>query len=501
MILYVTYNDQPSGVYWSQVTDVVDHLGTLGKERVQLVALVSLRGYFRSRMAIRKRHPGALVLPMVPRAHNWRVNWIWLWLLCRYHRPSGIIGRGIFATALGLRMRDRGLVDQVCFDARAAYGAEWQEYRVVDNDRLIAECVELEREVVARADLRMAVSHALVQHWKDTMDYQAQRHLVIPCTLGRSVEHWPQQPAASLRAELHWAPEDTVLVYSGTSVGWQSLELAEQVVRPWLAMDHAHRMLFLSPDHVVIDRLRTAFPGQVARRWVPHQRVRSLLQECDIGLLLREARITNRVASPTKFAEYLSAGLAVAISADVGDFSSMVRERKLGQVVDGDQGLQLTKPDSAARERLASMAREQFTKESYDAQYRTILGCLVDEPVVVSPSPFAAPCLLYTSGMRCFGNTGAGGCIGRACVAASRSPSTPSGRAYPSRTAAPSSCIRMHGSVRTAASMSMSLSAHGRGRRRSRSRASATIATSVPVPRSSAMWCLVTIWWWERMRW
>ena len=26
MLLYLTYKDQPSGVYWSQVTDVVEHL-------------------------------------------------------------------------------------------------------------------------------------------------------------------------------------------------------------------------------------------------------------------------------------------------------------------------------------------------------------------------------------------------------------------------------------------------------------------------------------------
>ena len=88
MILYVTYNDQPSGVYWSQVTDVVDHLNTLGPDHVQLVALISLRNYFRSRKAIRARHPGALVLPMVPRAHNWRINWIWLWMLCRINPVS-----------------------------------------------------------------------------------------------------------------------------------------------------------------------------------------------------------------------------------------------------------------------------------------------------------------------------------------------------------------------------------------------------------------------------
>src|SRR5690606_17149480 len=150
-------------------------------------------------------------------------------------RPSGAICRGIFATALALRLRDRGLLAQVCFDARAAYGAEWQEYRVVDDDRLIAECGQLERDVVGQADLRMAVSEALVEHWRKTLGYDATRHLVIPCTLGRSVEALPKRQQNGLRKELGWSPDDVVVVYSGTAVGWQSLELAEQVVSPWLA--------------------------------------------------------------------------------------------------------------------------------------------------------------------------------------------------------------------------------------------------------------------------
>ena len=53
------------------------------------------------------------------------------------------------ATALALRMRQRRLVEQVCFDGRGAYGAEWEEYRIVDDDDLIEECARVERQVPA----------------------------------------------------------------------------------------------------------------------------------------------------------------------------------------------------------------------------------------------------------------------------------------------------------------------------------------------------------------
>jgi hypothetical protein len=42
----------------------------------------------------------------------------------------------------------------------------------------------------------------------------------------------------------------------------------------------------------------------------------------------------NNVASPTKFAEYMLAGLPTIISPGVGDYTEFVTEKKLGFVVD-----------------------------------------------------------------------------------------------------------------------------------------------------------------------
>lgn len=387
MILYLSYNDPPSGVYWSQVTDVVEHLNSLGEPQVRLLALVSMRGFWRSRRSIRERCPGAIVLPMVPRAHNWRINWIWTYLVCVLYRPTGIMARGIFAAALALRMRDAGHVDQVCFDARAAYGAEWEEFRVVEDEQLIALSSGLEAEVLYRSDLRVAVSEALVEHWRERFNYRGDRHLVIPCTLGRSVERQELEKSAALRHEMGWGEQDVVLVYSGTVVGWQSLGLLHAAVLPWLREDPTHRVLFLSETHPLISELRTEFPKQVLRRWLTHQEVRPYLLACDHGLLLRDDYITNRVASPTKFAEYLSAGLSVVISDGVGDFTAMVRDRDLGQVLLPGERLQVDKPSPEKRKRLADLAAEHFTKEAHDAEYNTLLGHLGRERKAWTFSP------------------------------------------------------------------------------------------------------------------
>lgn len=376
MILYITYNDRPSGVYWTQVTDVVNMLNGMEGRRVRLLALVSLRGFPPSRRAIRQRCPDAIVLPMVPRSRNWRINWLWVWLVCRLLRPTGIMGRGVFATALALRMRDRGLVARVCFDARAAYGAEWEEFRLVDNDRLIEESALVEKEVIWRADVRMAVSRALVAHWRERLDYRGDRHVVIPCTIGRAMERFDLQQDHGLRARQGWGIEDLVLVYSGTVVGWQSMDLLYDMVAPWLAADPTHRLLFLSHSHPRIEQLQRDFPGQVVRFWVEHEEVLALLGDCDYGLLLRESKITNRVASPTKFAEYLSVGLPILISEGVGDFSALVQELGLGFVVREVGHIDPPKPVPALRERLRAVAIERFSKANFRWEYGRVLDQL-----------------------------------------------------------------------------------------------------------------------------
>ncbi len=376
MILFLTYNDQPSGVYWSQVTDVVAHLNTLGGPRVRLLALVSARDYFGIRKNIMAHSPDAVVLPMVPRMKHWRANAGIVALACRWLRPSGIMARGALATWLALRARDKGLVKNVCFDARGAYAAEWEEYRIVDDDALIGQFREVEGEAVRSADVRLAVSEALVRHWQDRYGYTGKRHVVIPCTLGRAHEGLGR-PTDPMREALGFAESDVVLVYSGSVAGWQSFELLGGLLRDALGGQPKLKLLFLSPPDTGIDRLAAAFPGRVLRKFLIAEEVPRALQAGDVALLVREDTLTNRVASPTKFAEYLAAGLPVLISAHIGDLSALVEAHGLGAVVREDAALPtMERPAMADRERYRSFALAHFTKKGRSAEYLELMGAL-----------------------------------------------------------------------------------------------------------------------------
>lgn len=60
------------------------------------------------------------------------------------------------------------------------------------------------------------------------------------------------------------------------------------------------------------------------------------LSSQEYGFLLRDNTLLNNVASPIKFAEYISCGVNVIISEGVGDFSNIVKKHSVGMVHNGN---------------------------------------------------------------------------------------------------------------------------------------------------------------------
>ena len=116
-------------------------------------------------------------------------------------------------------------------------------------------------------------------------------------------------------------------------------------------------------------------PSSYRLQGVERADVSGWLQTADIGFLMRDDSIVNRVASPTKFAEYCASGLPVITTAHVGDISGIVGRHKLGLIVDAanasvDASLAAFIEDveanrSAYRDRCAVWAREHMSWSTF----------------------------------------------------------------------------------------------------------------------------------------
>ncbi len=372
MIFYLTYNDAYSGIYSSQVIDVVRFLRTDLKQSIKLVAFVSLRNYREEKRKIKSELTDAVVLPMFPGVKRWRKNTFLLRLYCGLKKPEMIIGRSVMATQLALMVKNNR-IRKVVYDGRGAIAAEWKEYGVVKEPGMLNEIFELEKEVVLASDSRIAVSKKLVEHWQTNFNYSGQSHVVIPCTLNKVFTENPisEESIRASRHKLGLLENDIVFIYSGSVAGWQSFELLYDFIAPLLKEANC-KMVFLADKDANILKLEKEFPGKVICRKVSAKEVPSCLLAGDYGLLIRENSITNKVASPVKFAEYLSCGLQVIISEELGDYSGFVNKHACGSIYTNFGNA--VKTDLTIKLRNQKLAFENFIKKRFVEEYTKITG-------------------------------------------------------------------------------------------------------------------------------
>ena len=371
MIYYLTYNDLPSGIFSSQVIEVIKFLNKELNANVKLVSFISLRGYFGNRKKIKKELSDAIVLPMFPGFHRWRTNLGLLYLLTLIKKPRAIIARSVLATQLALSIKRRKRTYKVIYDGRGAISAEWHEYGVVSHPEMLTQIHELEKEVINQTDFRIAVSEQLVKLWQSEFNYQSNKHVIIPCTLNSVFEKIivTDEAVQKARELIGLKKNDIVFIYSGSIAGWQSFELLNNFFKTTLKLSSNNKVLFLSDKDKSITELQSRFPDQVFNKKVPHIEVPNFLVSGDYGILLREQSVTNNVASPVKFAEYLACGLGVVISENLGDYSSFVINHKCGYDINNTI-------DKFDKDRINKIAMDNFTKRKYIFEYKALLGII-----------------------------------------------------------------------------------------------------------------------------
>jgi hypothetical protein len=374
MIIYLTFNDAPGGVFRTQVIDVCKFIQERSRVQIRLVAFISIRNFKVNRKTIKKYLPNAVVLPMVPKSRNWRWNSILLSAVIKFLKANKAICRGPFATNLALELKKNGKLGKVCFDSRGAYSAELEEYHVDEANKGVI--FGLESRAVNESDFRLAVSQKLVDYWRKRFSYHGDQHVVIPCTIESKTLDFvlDEQKLSELRATNGFSSQDVIIAFSGSSAGWQSYSMIDDYLFPLVRDNRNIKVVFLSLFDIKNLKVFKSFPDQISSKWLKPESVASFLNICDYGLLLREDSVTNSVASPTKFGEYLAAGLNVIISNNVGDFSGFVLDHGCGLVVSEQNNHAFKALTIIERKKNKELAEKFFTKEVYINSYKKLIG-------------------------------------------------------------------------------------------------------------------------------
>ena len=372
-MLYITLLDQfHPGIYSSQVIDVCDHLNKKYRANIRLVAFLSIRELLKTdaRKKIIQLSPSAIILPAFPGLRFFELTSVFLFLFCLFTGERKVICRNVFCTWMALKVKKWGMIKTVVFDGRSAMAAEISEYDVFPVDYLRKNVKLFEYHAVNDSDFRMSVSNELINYWNDNYNYSGINHIVIPCTLYEKYffknKFEFNKEALKIRENFGFKDDDIVLVYAGSTAPWQSFDLLEGMLTPLLQNDKRIKVLFLSKKNKENTQFQLKFPDNIFIKWVEHKDVLTYLKCCDYGILLRDKSDTNKVASPTKFAEYLYSGLPVLISENLGDFSSYVVKNSCGFVLKENikDWSFLKKVNLPKKEHCFELACSNFMKES-----------------------------------------------------------------------------------------------------------------------------------------
>ncbi len=355
-IHYITYNDIYNGIYQSQVIDVVDFLNQNFEVEVSLISFVPARLWLEQRKVIKSKYPKAKVYPILGSVSNWKRTQL---LFNFISKKAAAICRGPLAFMIA-----NSCYKKTIYDGRAAVGAEVKEYDVTGSKELDQLFIDAEIFSVTNANFFISVSQQLINYWQNELkiNIPKEKVVVIPCTLS----------SVAQISKKNREDNNIRVVYSGGTGPWQSFGKVVRLLDDLMLQQGNVEVLFLTKLNKEIESLQEKHPNRCIQKWVNHDEVYNELSSCDYGILLREDKVTNKVASPVKFAEYLNAGLSVLISSNIGDFSQFVLANNCGIIV-GDNIPTLDKIGQKEKIAFQKICQQNFTKEVVKSQYLKVV--------------------------------------------------------------------------------------------------------------------------------
>lgn len=219
-----------------------------------------------------------------------------------------------------------------------------------------APVLELERELIGRADLILAASDTLAAR------FPASRTALAPH--GVDFERFT---APAPRA--HDLPSDGPIAgFYGSIAEWIDVELIAYCAEH--LMDW--RFVLIGEIKINVDRLR-ALPNVCLLGARPHAELPSYVQHWDVSLLPFLDTPQIRACNPLKLREYLAAGAPIAAI----DFPALTEYRDLVEVARDSEGFLRAICRAAADKRPRADRRARVAEESWDARARAI-GELID---------------------------------------------------------------------------------------------------------------------------
>lgn len=190
-----------------------------------------------------------------------------------------------------------------------------------------------EKRYLKLFDGYFTVSGALKDYIESEYNIKDKPCFLIPCGLvGQSVDVQSSREARRFyRAKYGLEENDVLFVYSGGVSPWQCInesvlmfkDLQERTQTPI-------KLLLLSVD---IEEIKKYESDSIIVDSYSGNEVREVLCAGDYAFMLRQDKVTNRVAYPNKFLEYVYSGMQIITTSAVYDAVAQIKEFGIGIII------------------------------------------------------------------------------------------------------------------------------------------------------------------------
>lgn len=236
-----------------------------------------------------------------------------IFILCKIMKAKYIIGE--YSTAgQSMKFLPKKIISII--DCHGAAREEY-EYNNPKHSKAYAKLLDkYENFSCNNADFIICQSDSMKRHLISKYNLQNVSQLfTYRCCADPNIFHIDKFARDRKRKELNIDDTTTVFIYSGGLHKWQKIEQSIDIYRKYHALFHNSKLILLTLNTENAKTIVAEQFGDVKNSIIiqsaAHNEVPEYLNAADVAFLLRDNTVMNKVASPTKLAEYMACGLPV----------------------------------------------------------------------------------------------------------------------------------------------------------------------------------------------
>lgn len=343
-ICYVVYREENVMVFDSQVLEYLQKIKDYPEvEEITLVLFRHEKNFFKKKEIENKalRFVDACVsfpsLPVLTMAQlNANSAKLRKYVEQKYKSSDkvAVICRGDLAAYVGSRAFSEMKQCRVLYDNRGlayeesvmSHGDKWVHKR---NREIKLQAMEYAK---SHCDAYNFVTNNMRNYLQDKYKFNSNLPYTIIPTLYK-VETVDFNELQKVQQREMWKESDYIITYVGSTAAWQSTTQLVDIIDRLSSLSENIRFMILTNGEIhEMDALKEKLKNRLIIKSVKHSEMKYYLSMSNIGIVIRDNNIVNRVAAPTKIAEYLTNGLKILYSGDIGiieDLKSLLEKGTL----------------------------------------------------------------------------------------------------------------------------------------------------------------------------